>query len=303
MEILRADELGMCFGVRDALSALDRVDDPPRVTVHGELVHNPEVLALLARRGFVQSDERSRAVPGTPQVLITAHGISDRERQRLLAAGKQLLDTTCPLVQKAHAAAQQLQRDGRRVVVLGKRDHVEVRGLVEDLVDPLVVEQPGDVAGWPQSRLGVVAQTTTPTERVDTLLAAIRAANPHADVLYLDTVCAPTKARQEALERLLPRIDALVVVGGRDSNNTRKLVQRGEAAGVPTLHVQTVAELSPAWFEGRQRIGLTAGTSTLPRTVDAVFGWLQRLAATVGAEGPRPKPTLDGGGAFVCSPR
>lgn len=303
MEIVRADELGMCFGVRDALAALDRVDDPTRVTVHGELVHNPEVLAMLARRGFVQSDERSRAVPDTEQVLVTAHGISERERRRLLQAGKQLLDTTCPLVQKAHAAAQQLQRDGRRVVVLGKREHVEVRGLVEDLVEPIVVEHPEDVARWPEARLGVVAQTTTPTERVDVLLAAIRATNPHADVCYLDTVCAPTKTRQEALERLLPRIDALVVVGGRDSNNTRKLVQRGEAAGVPTLHVQTVADLSPAWFEGRQRIGLTAGTSTLPRTVDAVFGWLQRLAATVAAGAPRPKPTLDGGGAGVCSAR
>jgi len=303
MEIVRADELGMCFGVRDALAALDRVDDPTRVTVHGELVHNPEVLAMLARRGFVQSDEQRRDVPHTEQVLVTDPGISERERQRLLAAGKRLLDTTCPLVQKAHAAAQQLQRDGRRVVVLGKREHVEVRGLVEDLSEPIVVEHPEDVACWPEPRLGVVAQTTTPTERVDVLLAAIRAANPHADVLYLDTVCAPTKARQEALERLLPRVDALVVVGGRDSNNTRKLVQRGAAAGVPTLHVQTVADLSPAWFEGRQRIGLTAGTSTLPRTVDAVFGWLQRLAATVAVGAPRPKPSLDGGGAGVCSSR
>jgi len=301
MEIVRADELGMCFGVRDALAALDRVDDPARVTVHGELVHNPEVLAMLARRGFVQSDERDRAVPATPRVLVTAHGISERERQRLLQAGKELLDTTCPLVQKAHAAALQLQQDGRRVLVLGAREHVEVRGLVEDLIEPVVVERLEDVVRWPETRLGVVAQTTTPTERVDALLAAIRAANPHADVLYLDTVCAPTKARQEALERLLPRIDALVVVGGRDSNNTRKLVQRGEAAGLPTLHVQTVAELAPAWFRGRHRIGLTAGTSTLPRTVDAVHGWLQRLAATVDAS--PAKPTLDGGGAGVCSPR
>lgn len=285
MRVMRADELGLCFGVRDALAALAQVDEPSTVTIHGELVHNPEVLAWLARRGFAQSPEHAREVPATPFVMVTAHGISERERQRLQQAGKQLLDTTCPLVKKAHTAAQQLQRDGRRVVVLGKPRHVEVRGLVEDLEAPLVVASLADVATWPDARLGVVAQTTTPVDLVERLLAAIRAANPHADVLYVDTVCAPTKARVDALERLLPQVDALVVVGGRDSNNTRQLVARGEAAGVPTCHVAAVRELDAAWFAGRQVVGLTAGTSTLPRTVDEVHGWLLRLAA---ARLPRP---------------
>jgi 4-hydroxy-3-methylbut-2-enyl diphosphate reductase len=288
MRVLRADELGMCFGVRDALAALARVDEPSAVTIHGELVHNPEVLGWLERRGFVQSPEHERAVPATPFVMITAHGISERERQRLQQAGKQLLDTTCPLVQKAHAAAQRLQQEGRRVVVLGKPGHVEVRGLVEDLHEPLVVAGLADVATWPESRLGVVAQTTTPVATVDNLLAAIRAANPHADVHYVDTVCAPTKARVEALERLLPQVDALVVVGGHDSNNTRQLVARGEAAGVPTCHVAAVRELDPAWFAGRQVVGLTAGTSTLPRTIEEVHGWLLRLATADGERGDEP---------------
>lgn len=284
MQVMRADELGMCFGVRDALAALAQVDDPAAVTIHGELVHNPEVLGWLHRRGFAQSPEHARAVPATPFVMVTAHGISERERQRLQQAGKQLLDTTCPLVKKAHAAAQQLQQDGRRVVVLGKPGHVEVRGLVEDLCEPLVVAGLGDVATWPDARLGVVAQTTTPVDLVERLLAAIRAANPHADVAYVDTVCAPTKARIQALERLLPQVDALVVVGGRDSNNTRQLVALGEAAGVRTCHVAHVRELDVAWFAGVQVVGLTAGTSTLPRTVDEVQGFLLRLAAA-GADG------------------
>ena len=280
MQSLRADELGMCFGVRDALAALDAVAVPTDVTIHGELVHNPEVLAMLARRGFQQSAEAARTVPATPWVMITAHGVSDRERARLQAAGKQLLDTTCPLVHKAHLAARQLAASGRRVIVLGKRDHVEVRGLVEDLDAPLVVGQLADVARWPESAFGVVCQTTTPVELAASLLAAIRAANPHADVAFVDTVCAPTKARLEALERLLPRVDSLVVVGGRESNNTRQLVRRGEQEGVPTCHVQGVRDLEPAWFTGRRAVGLTAGTSTLARTVDEVHGWLLRLAAS-----------------------
>jgi 4-hydroxy-3-methylbut-2-enyl diphosphate reductase len=279
MQILRAQELGMCFGVRDALAVLDREPEPADVTIHGELVHNPEVLALLDRRGFHRSNEAARAVPSTPVVAVTAHGISDLERGTLLAAGKRLVDTTCPLVRKAHEAAQVLAREGRRVVVLGKRDHVEVRGLVDDLVEPLVVGGLDDIATWPEHRLGVVCQTTTQDEVAQELLAAIRARNPHADVRFVDTVCAPTKARIQALLDLLPRVDAMVVVGGHDSNNTRQLVLRSEHHGVRTCHVAHARELQAEWFLGVQRCGLTAGTSTLPKTVEEVHGWLLRLAA------------------------
>ena len=109
MQIVRADAMGMCFGVRDALQVIEQIRDPRSVTIHGELVHNGVVLRRLADRGFAQEDERDRGVPETAAVLITAHGISQRERARLRAAGKQLIDTTCPLVKKAHEAARSLQ--------------------------------------------------------------------------------------------------------------------------------------------------------------------------------------------------
>ncbi|HLQ38040.1 MAG TPA: 4-hydroxy-3-methylbut-2-enyl diphosphate reductase [Planctomycetota bacterium] len=285
MIVLRAAELGMCFGVRDALAVLEQLPDPRQVTVHGELVHNGEVLRELDRRGFHRASEDHRAVPDTPSVLITAHGVSDRERARLQAAGKQLIDTTCPLVDKAHRAAQSLAADGRRVVVLGKRDHVEVRGIVGDLEAPIVVEHERDVACWPEPRLGVVCQTTTQVEVADGLLAAIRAANPHADVLFVDTICSPTKARIRAVELLLQRVDGLVVVGGSNSNNTRQLVARAVAAGVPALHVQDAADLDHDWLRRRTVVGLTAGTSTPARTIDAVEQALRAFAGRL--DGPR----------------
>ncbi|MCK5941956.1 MAG: 4-hydroxy-3-methylbut-2-enyl diphosphate reductase [Planctomycetes bacterium] len=286
MQIKRADAMGMCFGVRDALLAIEQVAEPAAVTIHGELVHNGEVLRMLDARGFRQSGEASRGVPETEGVLITAHGVSERERRRLRAAGKRLIDTTCPLVHKAHEAAQLLQADARRVVVLGRRDHVEVRGIVEDLRDPIVVRDERDVATWPDERLGVVCQTTTPSERVDALMAAIRRANPHADVRLIDTVCNPTKARGAALEALLPQVDALVVVGGRDSNNTRQLVLRAERRGVAALHIENEAELDEGWLSGRRVVGLTAGTSTLPATIDAVHARLLAIAARATAGSP-----------------
>lgn len=282
MQVLRADEMGMCFGVRDALATLAAVRDPANVTIHGELVHNQEVLAELERRGFQQSPEAERPVPSTPAVLVTAHGISERERKRLRAAGKSLVDTTCPLVKKAHDAARELAAEGRRVVVIGRRDHVEVRGIVEDLEAPIVVAGIADVGTWPDARLGIVCQTTTQVAHATAMVAAIRAANPHTCVRSIDTICSPTKARITALDALLPRIDGLVVVGGRHSNNTRQLAARALAAGMAVLHVETAADLDEAWLAGRNVVGVTAGTSTLDRTTDEVCAALRRHPAAVG---------------------
>lgn len=277
MEVMRAADLGMCFGVRDALAALDRVAEPPTVTIHGDLVHNGEVLAELDRRGFRRSPEAERPVPATPFVLVTAHGISDRERARLVAQGKRLLDTTCPLVQKAHTAAQALQAEGRRVVVIGRRMHVEVRGIVEDLHEAIVVGGVDDVRSWSLPRLGIVCQTTTQAADAEAIVAAIRGANPTADIRVHDTICSPTKARIAALAALLPRVDAVVVVGGLHSNNCKQLADHARAAGVPALQASNAADLPVAWFAGKRVVGLTAGTSTLDRTIDEVHAALCAL--------------------------
>lgn len=294
MRIVRADELGMCFGVRDALAVLDRVAEPEQVTIHGELVHNEAVLAALDRRGFRRSPEAARPVPVTPAVLVTAHGISERERARLATAGKQLIDTTCPLVRRAHAAAQALQAEGRRVIVIGRRGHVEVQGIVEDLHEPVVVGCVDEVDTWPEQRLGVVCQTTTQVATAERVLAAVRDRNPGADVRFLDTICSPTKVRVTAVDALLARVDALVVVGGHGSNNTRQLVARGERAGVPTVHVASADELVAGWFVGRRVVGLTAGTSTPDATIEATYARLREIATDVAGSRGRPGPATRG---------
>jgi 4-hydroxy-3-methylbut-2-enyl diphosphate reductase len=210
-------------------------------------------------------------------VLITAHGVSDRERARLSAAGKGLIDATCPLVVRAHEAAQRLQRDGFFVLVVGRRGHVEVRGVVEDLEAFAVVESADEVTPYPSDRLGIVCQTTASPALVAEVRAAVARANPGAEVRFVDTVCLPTKERQRALERLADRVDAVVVVGGRNSNNTKELVALCRSRGKPALHVQSAADLDPAWFKGVETVGLTAGTSTLDRTIDEVHQALLRM--------------------------
>lgn len=284
MRVLRADAMGLCFGVRDALVVLDDITEPGQTTIRGELVHNAVVLDHLRERGFAMTAERtdrSNAIPATPVVVITAHGVSEVERARLAAAGKTLIDTTCPLVGRAHSAARSLADAGFHVLVIGQRDHVEVRGIVEDLASYEVVSTPDDVRTYQQERLGVICQTTVPPRRAAAILGTIRARNPHAAVRFLDTICKPTKDRQESVERLLSRVNAMVVVGGRNSNNTRELVALCRERGVPTWHVQSAEELDPSWFEGVKAVGLTAGTSTLDETIDAVEAALRSFAAPI----------------------
>jgi 4-hydroxy-3-methylbut-2-en-1-yl diphosphate reductase len=279
MRVVRADVLGMCFGVRDALQIRARVEQPENVTIHGELVHNEIVLERLEERGFRENGEsRRRALPMTQTVLITAHGISQAERRRLENAGKELIDTTCPLVARAHDAAQKLQNEGRRVLVIGRRGHVEVQGIVEDLTDFEVIEGPEEVKTYSQPRLGIMCQTTTPVRLADAIHAAIVRRNPHADIRFIDTVCHPTKDHQQALEDLLGQVDAVVVVGGKKSNNTRELVARCRERGLPACHVQTAADLHAEWFAGFETVGLTAGTSTLDETIASVHDALLAIA-------------------------
>jgi 4-hydroxy-3-methylbut-2-enyl diphosphate reductase len=282
MRVIRADVLGMCFGVRDALAIMKRVDRPEEVTIHGELVHNPIVLHQLERRGFRNSSESNRAsMAGTPVVLITAHGVSDLERGRLEAAGKRLIDTTCPLVVRAHRAAVTLRDEGYHILLIGRKGHVEVQGIAEDLPSVDIIESEADVATYPHNRLGVVCQTTTPERLVKSVRQAIEDRNPHAEIRFIDTVCLPTKDHQRSLDRLLDRVEAMVVVGGRNSNNTRELVALCHEREIPAVHVQAASELDPSWFAEFETVGLTAGTSTLDSTIEEVERALNRIKPEV----------------------
>lgn len=282
MKIIRAEEMGMCFGVRDALQIVSLIDTPQEVTVYGELVHNPEVIRSMAEAGYRQSPEDSRDVDvETPLVLITAHGISHAERSRLQASGKRLIDTTCPLVRRVHEASLELQEEGRHILLIGKAGHVEVRGVVEDLQSCDVIGDVSDVLNYSSLRLGVVCQTTMPSDKVAEIRARIEAQNPSADIRFVDTVCQPTKLRQQAMFDLLGRVEAVVVVGGRNSNNTRRLVNLCREHGTPVMHVERADELRAGWFESFESVGLTAGTSTLDQTIDDVQAALEGIASSL----------------------
>jgi 4-hydroxy-3-methylbut-2-enyl diphosphate reductase len=281
MEVIRAEAMGLCFGVRRALAYAATIRRPELVTIYGELVHNERVNRKLEALGFQRLAERERggSIPGTEAVLITAHGVSDSERERLRAAGRVVLDATCPLVRRAHDAALRLEAEGRLVVVVGRRGHVEVQGLTGDLCRAVVVESPEEVRCYDAPKIGVICQTTSSDRLVQAVLRAIQANNPGKPIDFVDTVCGSTRERQQALERLLPVVDAVVIVGGKNSRNTRQLAEAARAGGVRAWRVESAAELDRAWFEGCRAVGLTAGTSALDETIDEVDRALHALPA------------------------
>jgi 4-hydroxy-3-methylbut-2-enyl diphosphate reductase len=203
--------------------------------------------------------------------MITAHGTSDKCREALRKNALVVADATCPLVRYAHEQLKRLVQAGYFPVVIGLANHVEARGLVGDFADAFVINESADIRNLPaRSRYGIISQTTQPIDRVRALVAEIARAHPSAEIQFADTVCKPTKDRQLALKRLIKVAEVIVVVGGRQSNNTRQLVETCRAAGKRALHVERPEELQPEWFRGVRLVGLTGGTSTLPETVEAV---------------------------------
>jgi 4-hydroxy-3-methylbut-2-enyl diphosphate reductase len=276
----------MCFGVRDAISlALDRADAGP-LTILGDLVHNPTVLAALEGRGIAVA--RDPADVKTPTLMVTAHGTSQRTLARTRALGLKVIEATCPLVHVAHNAVTALAREGFHVVIVGQRDHVEVRGLTGDLDQFDVVLDDADVLALEEHpRIGVAAQTTQAVEKVRYLVDLIRERFPQSEVRFVDTVCKPTKVRQTAAVEMARQADVVIVVGGSSSNNTRELVKTCARFCARVYHVQTGADVRPEWFDDANIVGLTAGTSTPDDVIDGVearIRQLERLEGQVGSQ-------------------
>jgi 4-hydroxy-3-methylbut-2-en-1-yl diphosphate reductase len=276
-KVLRATHLGMCFGVRDAIELALNQTEP--TTIFGDLVHNEAVLEQLREHG-VQTERQPGSIL-TQNVMITAHGASQTAMGLLRERGLNVLEATCPLVLMAHRAVANLVKAGYHPVIIGKRDHVEVRGITEDLREYDVVLSDEDVANLaPRDRFGVAAQTTQPIERARHLVALIQQKFPNAELRFIDTVCQPTKQRQRAAVEIARQSDVVVVIGGARSNNTRELVETCGQHCARVHHVQDARDLREEWFFDARTVGITAGTSTPDSAIDEVENWVQRMAST-----------------------
>lgn len=282
MKILQAKVMGTCFGVVDAIGMALSHDHPETLTVLGQLVHNPQTVAKLREAGvsLVNGLEELDNI-STPCVMITAHGAPDRVKEIVRTKGFRLLDATCPLVNRVHKTIKKMVSDGFFPIVIGEEKHVEVKGIVGDLDEYKVIYESAQIMELPpekRKRLGIVSQTTQNAERVDKIVTEIRELDGVAEVEFRNTVCRPTRERQAAVEELCAAVEVMVVVGGKNSSNTRKLKILCESRGVRAYHVENASEIDDGWFRQDDTVGITAGTSTPEDVIEKVARRLNEIA-------------------------
>ncbi len=283
MKILLAQSAGFCMGVDMALRKLDsllqqpaRQAQPVSVYTLGPIIHNPQVLQDYAARGVCQVED-PREVQSGQTVVIRAHGIPKTIEAALQAKGVHLVDATCPKVKKAQLLIARQAAKGKIMVLLGEADHPEVRGLLSYAASgAYVLESEEDLDALIGENIGscfLAAQTTQDQQRYDRITQTLRR-DLDADIPVLDTICAATMNRQSEARNIAEQVQAMVVVGGRESGNTRRLVQVAEQAGIPCHHVETAEELPMDQFHGLHTVGITAGASTPKNVIQTV---VQRL--------------------------
>lgn len=277
MKIKLAKTAGFCMGVRRAVEIVLDVansQDAPIYTF-GPLIHNPQVLEILAEKGVSVLDDASAAEPGT--VIIRAHGVPPQAKQAVVDAGFTIIDATCPRVIKVQTIIAKYATQGHAVLIVGDREHPEVMGLLGYAQGRgHVITHPDDVANLPAfERAIVVAQTTQDGRLFDDVARAVKGRFPHFRIF--NTICNSTHQRQAEVREMAKSVDAVVVVGGRNSGNTQRLAQAVEQAGIPAFHVESDAELDRDAIEPLQAVGITAGASTPNWVIKKVYRTLERI--------------------------
>lgn len=270
MNVTVAPDSGFCFGVKRALKlAFDaaRKGDGPVATL-GPIIHNPQVVAKLGDEGLSVVDSLEKVEGGT--LIVRSHGLPQSVLDDAAALGITVVDATCPFVKQAQDAAVRLECEGYTVVIVGEEDHPEVLSVTGNLRGPAtVVDGPLGLSELGESdKVGVVCQTTQPLEHLRAVAAALL--SKARELRVFNTICEATLERQTSALELAKKVDVMLVVGGKNSANTRRLWELCREAGCDAYHIETTDELEPAWFEGKKEVGVTGGASTPHWIIDEV---------------------------------
>jgi 4-hydroxy-3-methylbut-2-en-1-yl diphosphate reductase len=283
-EVILAEPRGFCAGVDRAIEIVERALHKfgAPIYVRHEIVHNTYVVEDLKKKGAIFIEDLADVPPGAT-LVFSAHGVSQAVRQEAAGRGFSVFDATCPLVTKVHVEVAKLAKEGYEFIMIGHKGHPEVEGtmgqldrgiyLVEDVAD---VEQVAVPAGQP---LAVVTQTTLSVDDAAEILAAVKRRFPDVRQPKQQDICYATQNRQDAVKVLAPGVDVLVVVGSPSSSNSNRLRELAERLGADASMVDTADDLRAEWFEGKRRVGLTAGASAPEILVQAVVERLRALGA------------------------
>ncbi len=288
MKVSLANALGTCFGVQDAINLAMTPDFGADLTIVGQLVHNPQVNESLKKNGVsLVNDIDAMDQIKTKKVMITAHGAAETTKKKLSDAGHTVFDASCPLVMRVHKTIKSMVQKDYFPVVIGQQDHVEVKGIVGDLEDFLVINNMSDLEKIEQAgkrRLGIVSQTTLQVEKAEHLVSKIRNLECVDEVYFVNTICQPTRDRQIAVRDLADQVDIMIVIGGYNSSNTKKLVQVCEEKNIQAYHIESFSQLEGDWFHNKKHVGITAGTSTPEYVINEVHEAILKIAREIEAK-------------------
>lgn len=280
MELLLAPEAGFCFGVKRALDIALKTTQEGNAPIYtlGPLIHNPQVVEQLEQQGIKAVEDLSDIENGT--LVIRSHGVAPEVLEEAAKKGLRVIDATCPFVKKAQELAKKMYEEGRTVVVVGDKKHPEVVGIVGWTgTKGIVVQNPEEAEKLEnQKPIGVVCQTTQPQQVFEEIVKILKSKG--TDVEVHNTICHATRERQESAIKVAEAVDVMIIIGGRNSANTKKLARLCEETGTPSHHIETVAELKDAWFEGAKRVGLTAGASTPGWIIEEVKKRMEEMMNT-----------------------
>ena len=288
MKVSLANALGTCFGVQDAINLAMTPDFGADLTIVGQLVHNPQVNESLKKNGVsLVNDIDAMDQIKTKKVMITAHGAAETTKKKLSDAGHTVFDASCPLVMRVHKTIKSMVQKDYFPVVIGQQDHVEVKGIVGDLEDFLVINNMSDLEKIKRAgkrRLGIVSQTTLQVEKAEHLVSKIRNLECVDEVYFVNTICQPTRDRQIAVRDLADQVDIMIVIGGYNSSNTKKLVQVCEEKNIQAYHIESFSQLAEDWFHNKNHVGITAGTSTPEHVINEVHEAILKIAREIEAK-------------------
>ncbi|MCD6666413.1 4-hydroxy-3-methylbut-2-enyl diphosphate reductase [Hydrogenophaga bisanensis] len=283
-EILLAEPRGFCAGVDRAIEIVERAlaKFGRPIYVRHEIVHNTYVVNDLKAKGAIFIEELDEVPPGAT-LVFSAHGVSKAVQDEAERRGFRIFDATCPLVTKVHVEVAKLHREGYEFIMIGHKGHPEVEGTMGQLDSGIhLVEDEADVARvqlTQTEKLAVVTQTTLSVDDAAGILAAVKARFPQVREPKQQDICYATQNRQDAVKLLSPQVDIVIVVGSPTSSNSNRLREVALKLGTPSYMVDNADELRPEWFEGKTRVGLTAGASAPDILVQQVIDRLRELGA------------------------
>lgn len=278
MQIHLAQSAGFCFGVRRALKiARSLAVSHQAVCMLGDLVHNETVIRELEASGIRKIKRLGPFRHG--RLLIRAHGAARRTLAKARQYGYTLVDATCPMVREIHRIVRSMDRQGRRVIVIGDRRHDEVLGIIGQIVRQAVIIDHAEHIPWKALRrvrkAAIVVQSTQNLDRVLPIVERLK--TRIADVRFFNTICKPTRMKQEEIKTLPLQNDAILIIGSRTSANTKRLYEIAKALNARTHWIQSPQELDPRWFRNVRSLGITAGASTPETTTRAVIARIRAL--------------------------